>query len=194
MMIQNTNISNDNNNSINHKKIAKNLYPQNEKNKKLLNNTINQNKVPIKIETNHMKNKDLSQIDNPNLLNKSNNLSYPFNMIIQKNIEFVMNEKNKLKNNLLEKRRISEDKKIKIDIDFQKKKNLILTKTTKENITTIKKSPNQTKINSKNLSGNSNQMSTNNSSINSVNAANQKTFLKSVKKVKYSYSNDIKKL
>ena len=123
---------------------------------------------------------------------KSNNLNSPINgSLLQKNLEtYVAIEKNKMmKNQQLEKRRISEDRKLKVDIDISKKKNMILAKINKENLSNSKKSSNEKssnerKINLKNLSGNSNHISTNNSSINSNNTIQKQFASKANKKTK----------
>lgn len=73
-----------------------------------------------------------------------------------------------------DKRRISEDQKIlKNDENLNKIKNITLAIISKDNL--LKKSSNEKKLNIKNLSGNSNHVSTNNSSINSFNSS-QKQF------------------
>ncbi len=124
---------------------------------------------------------------------KSNNLNSPINgNLLQKNLEtYVAIEKNKLIKNQqqLEKRRISEDKRLKIDVDITKKKNIILAKISKESLSNSKKSSNEKssnerKINLKSLSGNSNHISTNNSSINSSNAHQKQMLAKASKKLK----------
>lgn len=185
--IVNSNISTENNNSISKKKLNVNFPYIQYETQKILNNTMCQNKLPLKTEMSCGKTKDYN--DQINCLTKSNNLNSPININnIQKNFEnFGSLEKNKLmKNNLIDKRKISEDKKLKIDTEILKKKNMILTKISKENLITSNKlsnEKNEKKISSKNLSGNSNLISTNNSSINSNNA-NQKQFAKSQKKGK----------
>ena len=131
--------------------------------------------------------KPLDNLYNHNVI-KANNLNSPKNNNISiRNLDALVGieiKSNKNVKNNTEKRRISEDQKNqKIDESLIKKKSIVLAIMSKDNL--LKKTSNEKKITMKNLSGNSNHLSTNNSSINSFNAS-QKQFAaqKSVKKTK----------
>ena len=103
-------------------------------------NTKIQTKLCFKKETSCGKNKDLNQIES-NYLTKSYNLNSPINSSnAQKNLEFLtVTEKNNFsKNDYVDKRRNTDDKKNKIDTEILRKKNMILAKISKDNMMHIK--------------------------------------------------------